>query len=312
MHVCGIQIFELYVNEEFDTSFQRLTRTPLSLEDRQKRPRLVIIGAGWGTCSFLRYLHTDKYNITIVAPNNYFTFTPLLPSVATGNLTTHSVVEPIRDLIRRSSSTEDQFLEAMCVGIDPENKKIRCVDTSGIVPSDPEFDLAYDYLVVAVGTKVATFNIKGVEENTIFLKSLEDAKKLRNQVLDCLETAAMPQVSEEERQKLLHFCVVGGGPSGVEFSGELHDFIIRDAMTAYPEVVSDVKISLIEARDKLLGTFDSKLSTYVLDKFNEKHIHVHLNQFVSEVTADGVIMKHAKTKELSELACATKVWVGGI
>merc|ERR1712154_192203 len=100
------------INAEFDTTLQKFTRTTLTLEERQKRPRLVILGAGWGTCSFLRYLHTDKYNITVVSPQNYFTFTPLLPSVATGNLTSHSVVEPIRDLIRRSTSTEDIFLEA--------------------------------------------------------------------------------------------------------------------------------------------------------------------------------------------------------
>jgi len=123
----------------------------------------------------------------------------------------------------------------------------------------------------------------------------------------------MPSCSEEERQKLLHFCVIGGGPSGVEFSGELHDFIVHDATTAYPEVVSDVKISLIEARDKLLASgFDPKLGSYVLDHFEDKKIDVLLNQFVSEVTPDSVVMKHAKTKELSKISCATKVWVGGI
>ncbi|VAH93557.1 unnamed protein product [Triticum turgidum subsp. durum] len=89
----------------------------------------------------------------------------------------------------------------------------------------------YDYLVLALGVTVNTFNTPGVMEHCHFLKVVEDAQKIRKSVIDCFEKASLPNLSEEEKRKILHFVIIGGGPTGVEFAVELHDFLVKDLQT---------------------------------------------------------------------------------
>jgi NADH:ubiquinone reductase (non-electrogenic) len=89
-------------------------------------------------------------------------------------------------------------------------------------------------LVVGVGAQSQTFGIKGVEEYGCFLKEVWDAQKIRTKLMDCIETAAFPGQSEEEIERLLHMVVVGGGPTGVEYAAELHDFLVDDLTAWYP------------------------------------------------------------------------------
>lgn len=85
------------------------------------------------------------------------------------------------------------------------------------------------------------------------MQEVEDAQKIRQTVIDCFERASLPSLSEEERKRILHFVVVGGGPTGVEFAAELHDFAIEDLAKLYPEVKNLVKITLLEAGDHILN-----------------------------------------------------------
>lgn len=96
-------------------------------------------------------------------------------------------------------------------------------DTRGAAGS---VTIPYDYLVYAVGCENQTFGIKGVQEHACFLKELSDADKIRTRLLDCIETAAFKGQPQEEIDRLMHMVVVGGGPTGVEYAGELHDFLI--------------------------------------------------------------------------------------
>lgn len=112
----------------------------------------------------------------------------------------------------------------------------------------------YDILVIAVGAKPNTFNTPGVEEHAHFLKEADDALTIRKSVISCFERASLPNITEEERKKILHFVVVGGGPTGVEFSAELHDFLIEDVAKIYPKVKEFTRITLLEAGDHILNT----------------------------------------------------------
>jgi NADH dehydrogenase FAD-containing subunit len=180
-----------------------------------EKQRVVVLGSGWASLSFISEVDTDKYDVTVISPQNYFLFTPLLPGVATSHLEFNSIIEPIRKYCQRTNSEKIHFFEASCVDIDPKQNSVTCsVDISG---TNKTFPIPYDQLVVAVGAINQTFGIKGVEENCNFLKSLPDAIAIRKKIIDSFELASLSSTSEEEKQKLLNFIVVGGGPAGTEF-----------------------------------------------------------------------------------------------
>eukprot|EP00889_Picochlorum_renovo_P004962 jgi/Picre1/31992/NNA_007340.t1 len=109
-----------------------------------------------------------------------------------------------------------------------------------------------------------TFGVQGVEEYTTFFKTVEDAARLRLRVSECFERAALPATSKEERQKLLSFVIVGGGPTGVEVAAELYDLIENDLSKLYPDIVDDVKIRVVELMDHVLSTYDRAFPTTLL------------------------------------------------
>lgn len=111
---------------------------------------------------------------------------------------------------------------------------ISALDNSEIKGQVNSSKVSYDYLVIGVGATNQTFGIKGVQEHAMFLKEVWDAQKIRTRLMDCIETAGFPNQSPEEIDRLLHMVVVGGGPTGVEYAAELHDFLVEDLTTWYP------------------------------------------------------------------------------
>jgi NADH dehydrogenase FAD-containing subunit len=134
----------------------------------------------------------------------------------------NSIIEPIRSICLRNGKQDIKFYEAKCTKVDVDNNKIFCEDRSPLKGQVSSFWLPYDYLVVAVGAKNNTFGTPGVRQHANFLKSVEDAQKIRSKVVDAFESANLPGQPEEERKRLLRFVVVGGGPTGVEYAAELH------------------------------------------------------------------------------------------
>jgi NADH:ubiquinone reductase (non-electrogenic) len=160
---------------------------------RSAKKKVVILGTGWGGMSFLKNLDSTKYDVRVVSPRNYFVFTPLLPSVTSGTVEARSITEPIRRIIRKK---DVKFVEAECTKIDAVNKKVHCKDASHLKCKGKEvFELEYDYLVVAVGATPNTFGTKGVEEYCNFLKEIEDAEKIRGRIVNCFETASLPNLT---------------------------------------------------------------------------------------------------------------------
>lgn len=121
-------------------------------------------------------------------------------------------------------------------------------------------------------------NVAGVTEHTHFLKEMEDAKRIRSTIIDNVETAYLPGQAAEERQRLLHFVVVGGGPTGVEFAAELRDFLQKDLVRLYPDVKRDMRISVIQSREHVLNTYDSEISEYTEHHFRQGHEIAVLSQ----------------------------------
>ncbi|EPS68710.1 hypothetical protein M569_06057, partial [Genlisea aurea] len=271
-----------------------------------------VLGTGWAAVSFLKDLDISSYDVQVVSPRNYFAFTPLLPSVTCGTVEARSIVEPIRNIIKKKKG-EIQFWEAECLAIDPVDKRILCRSTvDENLPGNDEFSLWYDYLVVAAGAQVNTFDTPGVLDHCHFLKEVEDAQRIRRTVIDCFEKAVLPDLSDEERRTNLHFVVVGGGPTGVEFAAELHDFVHEDLVKLYPSVKDFVSISLVHSGDHILNSFDERISSFAENKFQRDGIRVLTGNRVLSVTDRIINVNTKSTGENASIPHGMVVWSTGI
>ncbi|KAK1260764.1 hypothetical protein QJS04_geneDACA022561 [Acorus gramineus] len=282
-----------------------------SSETEPKKKKLVVLGTGWAGTSFLKNLDGSLYDIQVVSPRNYFAFTPLLPSVTCGTVEARSIVEPIRKIIKKKNG-EVRFCEAECFKIDPVNKKVHCQANAGSnLNGTGEFVVDYDYLVIAMGAKANTFNTPGVVEHCHFLKEVEDAQRIRRSVIDSLEKANLPNLSEEEKRKNLQFVIVGGGPTGVEFAAELHDFLTEDVGKIYPNIRDLVRITVVEAGGHILSMFDKRITAFAEQKFQREGIDVKLGYKVTKVSDKAITMVD-RANTVTDLPYGMVVWSTGI
>ncbi len=238
------------------------------------------------------------FDLTLVSPRNHFLFTPLLPSTTVGTIEFRSIIEPIR-----IASPAAKFFQATCKSIDLKKKTIRCEGS----PPETKFVLPYDILVIAVGSSVNTYGVPGVREYALFLKDLSDARKIRQRIIDCFEQAAQPNVSEEKQRQLLQFVVVGGGPTGVEFAAEMHDFLKDDLTRTYPGLSEKTRITLLEATAHILNTFDAALSDYTARLFRRQNIHLRTVSPVRKIDARRIHLKDGST-----IPYGLVVWTAGV
>jgi NADH:ubiquinone reductase (non-electrogenic) len=260
------------------------------------RPRFVVLGTGFGAFNLVKHLK-DDYGVTVVSPRNHFLFTPLLPSTTVGTLEFRSIIEPIRH-----ARKDIQFYHAIAKGLDAEQRILQCEG----VNDRHAFPVGYDILVIAVGAVSNTFNVPGVAEHALFLKELHDARELRQRIITCFESANLPGISVEERQRLLHFIICGGGPTGVEFAAELYDFMMEDLRRSYPGLVAESRLCLVEAGNEILSTFDEKLRRYATALFQRERITVLTGSPVVKVDDRMIHLEDG-----SELAYGLLLWTTG-
>ncbi|CAF1551740.1 unnamed protein product, partial [Rotaria magnacalcarata] len=165
----------------------------------------------------------------------------------------------------------------------------------------------------SVGSENNTFNTPGIEEHAHFLKEVLDARRIRSAISDAFESAMTPTQTPAKRKRLLHFVVVGGGPTGVEFAAELADLVREDLQIYFPRLVAnDVKIALIEALDHILSMRDKQISDYTERHFHRENIDVLMNTFVKEVKQHEVVVQLKGSDELKSIPCSVVVWATGI
>jgi len=280
-----------------------------AFEDRIK-PRVLILGSGWGGFTLARRLNKDLYDVRVISPANHFLFTPLLPSTAVGTLEFRAIQEPVRTI-----EGLGHYYQAKARDIDSTKQIVTCQDLYKGV----RFDVEYDYLVVAAGMKSNTFNTHNIErlEGVVvfFLKHLFHARQIRNRIVECFERASNYTIPAVQRDRLLTFIVVGGGPTSCEFMAELHDFITKDVKKWYPELTKHIKLVLVEAGPGILGSFDKALSEYYLQKLKEKNIDVRLNTAVAGVDEryiDGEQITVARFADGTEINFGTMIWSAGL
>lgn len=257
---------------------------------------LVVLGTGFGAFNLVKNLK-DDYEIIVVSPRNHFLFTPLLPSTTVGTIEFRSIIEPIRH-----ARKDIRFYHAEALDIDTGGRTVRCIG----VADKHEFSVGYDVLVIAVGAVSNSFGVPGVAGRALFLKELHDARELRQRIISRFEQANLPGISAEERQRLLHFIICGGGPTGVEFAAELNDFMLEDLQKAYPHLVAEAHITLVEAMKEILGTFDEKLRRYATRLFARQRISVLTESPVIKVDEKIVYLKDG-----SQLPYGLLLWSTG-
>ncbi|KAH0862033.1 hypothetical protein HID58_079244 [Brassica napus] len=250
-----------------------------------EKPRLLVLGSGWAGCRLMKGIDTSIYDVVCVSPRNHMVFTPLLASTCVGTLEFRSVAEPI-SRIQPAISREPV--------------------TDGLSTLKPwKFKIAYDKLVLACGAEASTFGISGVLENAIFLREVHHAQEIRRKLLLNLMLSEVPGLGGEEKKRLLHCVVVGGGPTGVEFSGELSDFIMKDVRQRYAHVKDDIRVTLIEARD-ILSSFDDGLRQYAIKQLNKSGVKL-VRGIVKEVKPQRLILDDG-----TEVPYGLLVWSTGV
>ena len=259
------------------------------------RPRVVIVGAGFGGLTCARALKRAAVDVLLVDANNYHLFTPLLYQVASSLLDPSQIAQAVRSLIRPLKNCD--FLLARVEGADLDRKVLR-TDAG---------DLPYDYLVLAAGSTSNYFGNEEVEAHSIGLKQLPDGLLLRNWVLSCFEAAGRA-TSDAERKRLLTFAVVGGGPTGVEYAGALQELTHLVLRKDYPRLdLSQARIVLIEGTGSLLGAFDPRLREAAARSLERKDVEIWFDALVETADAGGVELRDGRSLEAK-----TVVWTAGV
>jgi NADH dehydrogenase len=265
------------------------------MTDMSGRPKVVIIGAGFGGLSAAKALGGTDLAVTVVDRLNYHLFQPLLYQVAMAGLSATDVAYPIRRILRHHANIEVLLDEVQ--RIDLPHRRVRLAD--GI-------ELAYDYLIVAAGAETSYFGHDDWAPVAPGLKDLNDAFEVRRRVLSAMEAAERTDDPEEKR-RLLTFVVVGGGPTGVELAGAIADLsreiLFEDFRRVKP---TDTRVVLVEMADRILTPFEPTLSERAHDQLRELGVDVRVGARVERIDPAGVLVAG------EEIPCRTVLWAAGV
>jgi NADH dehydrogenase len=264
-------------------------------------PRIVILGAGYAGAycaqALERRLVNAKADVVLIDRNNYFVFTPLLVEAGVGALEPRHTVVSIRNFLRST-----RFRMAEVLSVDTERREVVC-RVSGSAQREP---VAYDHLVLALGSVTRLPEVPGLAEHGFGMKSLADAVALRDRAIEMLEAADATD-DPARRPALLHFVVVGGNFTGVEVAGEFHTFL-REASRQYRNLdPDDCRVTLVELTDSILGLLDPDLGRYAQRQMRRRGVRILLNNSVTRIADDRVELADGAT-----LDTRTVVWCAGI
>ncbi len=265
------------------------------MQTKTNRPRIVIVGGGFGGLAAVSELKGVDAEITLIDRRNHHLFQPLLYQVATTSLGPSEIAWPIRQLVHKRGNV--RTLLGKVVSVDSATKIVR-LEGAAEVP--------FDWLILGTGAQHAYFGHDDWEPFAPGLKTLEDATAMRRRLLMAFENAEL-ESDPEKRKALLTFAIIGAGPTGVELAGaiiELARITLRDDFRSInPE---EARVVLIEAGPRVLANFKPEMSAYAEKALRELGVEVELNKAVTAVQADGVVYAGA------ELKSATIIWAAGV
>lgn len=258
------------------------------------KPKIVIIGAGFGGLEAARALRKTDADITVIDRHNHHTFQPLLYQVATAVISPADIAWPVRSILRNQKNA------GVMLGA------IRSIDTEARIVRADTIELPYDYLVIATGVTHSYFGNDGWQNAAPGLKTLTDATKIRSRVLLSFERAELARTNED-RKRLLTFVIVGGGPTGVEMAGAIAEIARQTLRFDFRHIdPRAARILLIEAGPRILPAFPEDLSAYAETSLRKMGVDVMTSTMVTDVRRDGVSLGERT------IECEAIVWAAGV
>src|SRR6266566_10063270 len=267
-----------------------------------KKTKVIILGGGFAGLSAAMYLdktlaRRDDMEVTLISRENFILFTPMLHEVAAGDLYPRDIVNPLRRILHHV-----KFVQAEVQAIDLSTRRIRCV--GGVAQLTLDFE--FDHLLLTLGSETNFFDLPGVSEWAVTMKSMFDAAMLRNRVLALLEEATL-QSDSAARRGLLTFVTAGGGFAGAETTGAINDFV-REIVRYYPDLSEElVRVVIVHPGDFLLPELGEELGNYAERKLRERKVEVIKG--VRVASYDGL---HVTLTDGKSIPASTLIWTAGV
>src|SRR5436190_15972003 len=263
-----------------------------------------IVIAGGGFAGLYAAMHFEKrlarradVEVTLISRENFILFTPMLHEVAAGDLYPGDIVNPLRRILRHV-----KFIEADVQAIDLNARRVHC--TGDVAARELEFE--FDHLLLTLGSETNFFNMDGVRDWSVTMKSLTDAALLQNRMVALLEEASL-QSDEAARRQLLTFVTAGGGFSGTETTGAVNDFV-RETVRYYPQLREDlIRVVVVHPGNFILPELGEELGRYAEQKLRDRRVEVIKGQRVANY--DGVVVT---LSDGTSIPAATLIWTAGV
>ncbi|MCZ6521879.1 MAG: NAD(P)/FAD-dependent oxidoreductase [Bacteroidetes bacterium] len=262
---------------------------------RLNLPRVVIVGGRFAGLIVAKRLKKSRLQVIMIDKNNYHTFQPLLYQVATSGLEPDSITYPIRKIFNEY-----------------ENFHFRIASVQRIIPDKNTLvtnkgEINYDYLVLTTGAQTNYFGLDDVKKLSMPMKTIREALNLRSLILQNLEDALMVN-DLKDREKLMNYVIVGGGPTGVELAGALAELKKSVLPKDYPDLdLRNMNIHLIESGPRLLGTMSAESSSFAMKFLKDMEVNVWVNTRVTGYDGDEV-----KTNSPKDFPAKTLIWTAGV
>jgi NADH dehydrogenase len=262
---------------------------------KSKNPRIVIIGGGFAGVSLVKQFAKKNIQVVLLDKRNYHTFQPLLYQVSSSGLEPDSIAYPLRKVIKKHDNIFFRLAEVSSI----DSKTNQVITDIG--------SLSYDYLVIATGTKTNYFGNQAIESNSMPMKTVPQALDIRSLILQNFEKATIAN-SLEEREALLNFVIVGGGPTGVELAGAIAELKNHILPKDYHDLnANNMQIHLLEGGPRVLPPMSEHASKKALEFLEKLGVIVHCNTFVKDY--DGLVVS---TNTNLILESETLIWAAGV
>ena len=261
----------------------------------KKKPKIVIIGAGFGGIKLAKCLRKLPVDVLLIDRNNYHNFQPLMYQVATGGLEPDSIAYPVRRIFRSYKNVSCRMAE------------VEAVDPQANLLHTNIGKIGYDYLVIATGSDTNFFNFKPIKSQLLVLKTIQDALNIRSYVYQNLEKA-IANYSDESLEEIMNIAIVGGGPAGIELAGALAEMKRHVIPKDFPDLdTSRMNINLYQSGPRVLKEMSAEASEKALVYLKDLGVNVMLHARVVTYEKDRV-----KLEDGTSFPTDTVIWTAGV